>query len=123
MRTAGVSERTVGELVAEFVDISISQGRAIAVDDMTAYNRLVPRLKQIVEALTHREGDQRRALVALYRHEDMQVRLAAAECTLAVAPEEARTALRQIRDARSPPQSFHAGMTLRLIDEGIARPT
>jgi hypothetical protein len=62
------------------------------------------------------------ALLALYGHQSMQVRLNAAKSTLAVAPEAARQELRAIADSREYPQAGDAGMCLRNLDEGIFKP-
>jgi len=114
---------TVAELVAAFVDIAVRQGEALEYDDVATYNRLYPHMKSVVEELKRRDGDQRKALVPLYAHGNMQVRLAAARNTVAVAPQAARDVLRAIRDSRWPPQALHAGMALFALDEGIAKPT
>lgn len=72
-----------------------------------------------VEAeLKRREGDQRRALLPLLKHRNLQVRLNAATDTLRVAPEAARRALETIRDTHWMPYAADAAGRLRGLDEG-----
>jgi len=79
-------------------------------------------MKAVDEELKRRAGDQRRALLALYNHPNMQVRLMAAKLTLAVAPDAARQMLRQIQEWGRQPQAGDAGMCLWTLDEGIFVP-
>lgn len=113
---------TIQGLVDEFVAIAVLQGKAADHDDVGAYNQLVPQMRGVVEELKRRNGDQRRALTVLYLHENMQVRLAAARNTLAVAPAAARETLRAIEASRRLPQAADAGMALFALEEGIFKP-
>jgi len=81
-------------------------------------------LKQaVVEELQRRLGDQRSALLSLYDHENLQVRLNAVKNSLALAPEEGRRMLQAIRESKRQPYAGEAGMTLRALDRGIFKPT
>jgi hypothetical protein len=80
-------------------------------------------MQHVVDELRVRKGDQRRALLALYDHPSVQVRLKAAKATLAVAPLEARAALEAIRASNWQPQALDAGMSLRNLDNGVFKPT
>jgi hypothetical protein len=77
----------------------------------------------IEEELKVRPGDQRRALIPLYNHPNVQVRLKSAIATLALAPDAARRQIQDIADSRDYPQAGDAGMTLDCLDRGIFRPT
>lgn len=123
MNQKDVSKLMSAELVSEFVDLCIQQNGALEEDDVAKYNRLLKRQMAIVEELKARPGDQRRVLIPLYEHEDVQVRLMASEMTLAVEPVKARATLEAIRRAKIPPYSFDAGMTLGMLDEGMFTPT
>ena len=61
--------------------------RAVRTDDNAKFRRLFWQMEAIEDELKVRKGDQRRALLQLYLHASVQVRLAAAKGTLAVAPE------------------------------------
>jgi hypothetical protein len=87
------------------------------------YNRLFDQKILIVEELKSRGDDQRRVLLKLFGHQNMQVRLNAAKATLAVAPQEARALLQKIADSNVFPQAGHAGMSLVNLDRGIYKPT
>jgi uncharacterized protein DUF2019 len=72
--------------------------------------------------LKRRPGDQRRALLPLYDHPNIEVRLRAAKRTLAVAPVEARRMIESIAASRWFPHAGDAGMCLELLDRGIFVP-
>ena len=91
--------------------------------DVPQVNRLFDKIEAIEQELKARPGDQRRALIPLYNHPNMQVRVKAAKATLAVAPEAARGTLEAISAANWPPQSLDAGMCLWALDRGIFKPT
>ena len=88
MTNAGLETLTVEQLVARFAEIGVAQDNAE--DDNEEYARLFRQMETVRAALKSRPGDQRRALLALFDHKNMQVRLMAAKTTLAVVPKEAR---------------------------------
>ena len=92
-------------------------------DEIAEFNRLYGQMDAVKKELKSRPGDQRRALLTLYDHPNIQVRLTAAEGTLAVAPEAARGLLQSIKDSREYPQAADAGMTFWDLDRGIFKPT
>jgi hypothetical protein len=73
--------------------------------------------------LKTRKGDQRSALVPLFVHPNPQVRLMAAEVTLAVAPAAARQTLQELWDRKEFPQAAYAMGTLRALERGDRKPT
>ncbi|HLH47728.1 MAG TPA: DUF2019 domain-containing protein [Roseiarcus sp.] len=116
---------TVSQLVARFAAMAIEQDEAekdSAMGDIAKINRLFVQMQTVAEELKNRPGDQRRALLPLFGHPNMQVRLKAAKATLAVAPQEARQALESIAASRWYPQAGDAGMCLWALDEGIFVP-
>jgi hypothetical protein len=123
MKRLDLSELTVQELVARFAEIGVDQDKAIVNDGSAKFNRLFFQMKTVEDELKARDGDQRRALLPLFRHDNMQVRLMAAKSTLAVAPEAARKMLQTIADSRWPNQGGDAGMCLWALDEGIFKPS
>lgn len=86
-------------------------------------NRLIKSMWAIQDELKSRPGDQRRALLSLYDHENAQVRLQAARATLAVEPEKARKLIEEIANGRKFPQAGDAGMTIWNLDRGVFKPS
>ena len=123
MKKLKLGETTVDELVELFVDLCIAQDRELLRGDVPRINRLFDDIATIRQELRARPGDQRHALLPLYRHENMQVRLVAAQATLAIAPEAARNALEQIKASKEQPQSAEASHSLWTLDRGIFKPT
>jgi enoyl reductase-like protein len=122
MKRTNLSEMTVEQLVRRFTEIALEQDKAILMDDNAKFNRLYLQMKAAEEELKSRAGDQRRALLPLYRHSNLQVRLKAAIATLAAVPEQARDELQAISASRQYPQAGDAGMTLKALDQGIFKP-
>ena len=118
-----LSDLTVEQLVARFVEIGLAQDKALLYDEIGKFNRLFDEKQGVVDELKSRSGDQRHALLALYDHPNLQVRLNAVKNSLALAPEEGRRVLQAMADSRRYPQAGDAGMTLWALDEGIFKPT
>ncbi len=105
-------------LVAQFVEIGIAQYHAIYVVDNAKYNRLFAKMDRIRKELREMPGDQRRALLPLLSHSNVQVRLAAARSLLALYPDPARRVLESIRESGIEPQNGEAATAIRRLDEG-----
>ena len=118
-----IKNLSVIELVEQFAELSLSQFDAELHSDIAKENRIVLRTMAIAEELKSRPGDQRSALLCLYEHSNVQVRLNAARLTLAVAPAAARQTLQDIKESKEYPQAMDAGMCLWTIDQGIFKPT
>ncbi|WP_041802624.1 DUF2019 domain-containing protein [Rhodopseudomonas palustris] len=114
---------SVEGLVKRLVEIGVAQDAALLGAEYAKFNRLFDRMQQVSAELKRRDGDQRRALLALYDHPNMQVRLKAAKHTLAVAPVEARQQLEAIAGSKWFPQAGDAGMSLWNLDRGVFKPT
>lgn len=123
MRRADLERLSTEELIARFVAIGLAQDQAELYDDIPEFNRLYDQKRAVVEELQRRPGDQRLALLALYNHDNLQVRLNAVKSSLALAPEEGRRVLRAIADSMRQPYAGEAGMTIRALDKGIFKPT
>jgi hypothetical protein len=114
---------SVHELVAQFVSIGLAQYDALYVVDVKKYNRLYRKMQDVRNELKRREGDQRRALLPLLDHPNLQVRMKAAHTVLAISPALARKALESVRASEIFPQAADAGMTLRALDNGTYVPS
>lgn len=109
------------QLVARFAEIGEAQSAAELMGRTAEFNKLFNRMITIEDELKQRDGDQRRALVALFVHPNMQVRLNAAKAVRPVEPDVARQQLEKIAASRHYPQAGDAGMSLWAWDEGIYR--
>lgn len=122
MNNFNLHELTVAELVGRFAAICIEQNRALFEDEVAKFNRLFDKMVAIVNELKGRPEDQRIALIALFDHPDLQVRLQAAVMALAVAPMELRRTIEAIAASRRQPQAGDAGMCLTMLDRGLFVP-
>jgi len=121
--TENLKIMSVAELVDRFTDVTLRQYHAALFGQTAKYNRLFDSMHLIGAELKSRPGDQRRALVPLLAHPNRQVRLMAAELTLAVAPAASRQTLQELSDAKVYPQAAHAMGTLRALERGDRKPT
>lgn len=121
MKQKNLQSLTVDELVKQFVLVTLAQDEAD--EDLPRFEQLFAQMEEIKNELKNRPGDQRRALVNLYSHPNMQVRLKAAKATLATSPAAARTELEAIANSGVFPQAGEAGMSMWNIDRGIFKPT
>lgn len=122
MSLPNLKELSVAQLLELFADIGVRQDKALIVHDNATYNPLFWEMQTVEKELQDRPGDQRRALLKLFEYPNMQVRLAAAKATLAVAPKEARAAIESIAATTWYPQAGDAGMCLINLDRGIFVP-
>ena len=122
MKRLKLENLSVEHLVYLFVDLSVQQDMALLAGPQAEVNKLYWKIDAIIEELRGRPADQRSALLPLYSHKNMQVRLKAAEATLAIAPKEARAQLEAIRVSGWQPQALDAGMSIRNLDRGIYKP-
>ena len=110
------------DLVELFAQIGVAQDEADLGGENAKYRRLFRQMTDVGNELKRREGDARLALVRLFSHSNMQVRLQAAKHTLAVAPVEARKQLEEIAASKWFPQAGDAGMSLWNLDNGVFKP-
>jgi hypothetical protein len=109
---------SVQELVERFLSTGLAQYEAAYVVDTRKYNRLYARMQDIRKELWRREGDQRRALLPLLNHPNVQVRMMAAHTVLTISPDLARKAFESVRDSGIFPQAADASGTLSALDNG-----
>jgi hypothetical protein len=122
MTAADLKAMTVAQLVENFAAMGVKQNKALLWNELSEFTRLYWQIDAIEEELKGRPGDQRRALLELFNHRDLQVRLNAAKATLAVAPDEARAMLEHIKQRHRGPQAGDAGMCLWNLDRGVFVP-
>jgi hypothetical protein len=118
MTRADLKSLSSDDLVAQFASIGAEQREAGAAGDTSKYNILYSKMQELEDELMSRPGDQRRLLLPLLEHKNLQVRLKAAVATLAIAPTESRDTLRRIAESRRYPQAANAGFMLAALDDG-----
>ena len=118
-----LKDLSLDQLVKRFVDLALEEDRGLLQGDITRVNKLGEALHAISTEMKSREGDQRRALLRLYDHPNIEVRLTAAKASLAVAPEMARRVIQAIADSGEYPQAAYAGMALSSLDRGTFKPS
>jgi hypothetical protein len=123
MKRHALDKMPTAGLVELFAQIGVAQDEADLGGEIAKYNRLFRRMEDITNELKSREGDERSALLRLFSHPNMQVRLQAAKKTLAVSPVEARKQLEAIAASKWFPQAGDAGMSLWNLDRGVFKPT
>jgi Domain of unknown function (DUF2019) len=99
VRQINLKAMTVDELVDRFAEIGIAQDTAELMGEISKFNKLYRQMKDVDTELRARGEDARRALLRLYSHPNMQVRLQAAKKTLGVAPEAARQLIETISES------------------------
>jgi Domain of unknown function (DUF2019) len=114
---------SVAELVQRFIDVAREQQDAELRDDRRDMRALYWKMDAVRNELKARAGDQRRALVPLLRHPNVQVRLKAAKSTLSLDPEGARRTLDVIFASGIQPQAMEAGMSIWNLDRGVFKPS
>jgi hypothetical protein len=123
MRRINLEDMSVAQLVDRFTALALDQDKAMLREEIGTVNRIFDQMEAVKMELKRRDGDQRRALLELYQHPHVHVRLKAAKATLAVAPLAARQLLQTIAKSREYPQAGDAGMTIRALERGIFKPT
>ncbi|MGH6823215.1 MAG: DUF2019 domain-containing protein [Methylocella sp.] len=113
---------TVDQLVDRFAEIGIAQYPAVMGGATREFKRLFDQMNAVDTELRARGQDARLALLRLYDHPNVQVRLKAAKRTLGVAPEAARNVIQAIYDSKRYPQAGEAGMTISNLDSGFFKP-
>ena len=111
------AEKSLADLMTEFVDSCLSQDDTFITGDAKKYNKLYSVIEGVSKELARRSGDARRSLLTLFRHKNPHVRLQAALFAYSVAPADARTCLEAIASARLPDQSLAARMALSRLKE------
>jgi Domain of unknown function (DUF2019) len=112
VKNTNLGNLTIAQLVERFAALGIDEDKAVIDGDNAKYRRLYWQMDAVEQELKRRPGDQRRALLPLFDHPNLWVRLMAAKTTLAVAPEAARQMLEAIVSWGRQPYAGDAGMCL-----------
>ncbi|WP_291829637.1 DUF2019 domain-containing protein [Bosea sp. (in: a-proteobacteria)] len=123
MSKVNLKALSTSDLLLLFEKLCVEQYNALDRQEYAAFNRRYDRIQAIEDELKSRPGDQRRILMTLFGHPNMQVRLTAARANLAVDYPASRREIQDIADSKWGPQCLDAGMTLINLDNGIYRPS
>lgn len=123
MNDTDLRKLTVPQLVERFTALCVGQFQAELYGKIAKQNRLIRQSIVVADELKSRAGDQRSALLPLLAHPNPQVRMMAAQFTLAVAPAAARQALQELCDQNIYPQAAYARGTLIALDKGERKAT
>lgn len=118
MKRIPVSKMTEEQLIERFVYFAIEQDQAMLFNEIGYYNRLYDKMEEVEQELKRRPSDQRRVLLPLFEHDNLQVKLKAALATLAIAPEESTAVLRWLDKRNRYPQAADARSMLDALDQG-----
>lgn len=113
---------TIDQLVDHFAGNGVAQAEALLYDKTGEFNLQFEEMWAVHTELATRGPEARLALLRLYGHKNMQVRLQAARFTVAVAPVAARKEIQAVADSRYAPQCFDAKGTIRRLDNGTYKP-
>jgi hypothetical protein len=122
MTRTSLEQMTVDRLVECFADIGIAQYDALLYDEISKFKKLYWQMDAVDKELRGRGLQARLALLRLYDHPNIQVRMKAAVHTLGVAPDAARHILQVISDSGWLPQAGDAGMLLGGFERGEYKP-
>jgi hypothetical protein len=122
MKRVKLEDMTIDQLVDRYAEICIAEDEAELMDEMDKFKHLFEQMRAVDAELRARGNDARLALLRLFDHPNLQVRLQAAKGTLGIAPVEARQVIQTISDWKLQPYALEAGMTLRNLDNGVFRP-
>jgi hypothetical protein len=115
-------DQTIDQLVNRFAEIGVAQDQALLYDEHKKFNGLFDQMNDVDKELRRRGLRARMALLRLFNHPNIQVRLEAAKWSLGIAPEVSRHVIEEINESQSFPQAMDAGMTLRNLEAGIFKP-
>jgi hypothetical protein len=116
MTNLNLHQMTVEQLVQRFAEDGVGQDRALLYDETDQFNDLMKEINAIDSELESRGHEACLALLKLYGHPNIQVRLQAARATLSIAPIAARNEIEAIANSRHFPQAGDAGMTLSFLN-------
>jgi hypothetical protein len=115
-RQPDLDKWSVEKLVELFITIALEQNKAMFDGNSVKFNRLFDQMEVVKRVFKSREGDQRRALLPLHYHRDVQVRFTAAVATRELAPEASRRVFQSISDRNEYPQAADARGMLAEMD-------
>jgi hypothetical protein len=119
MKQSELSNLSVPQLVDLFTKIAVEQFETEKkTAEFAKYKLLAYEIIAVGKELKSRPGDQRRALLPLYDHHNINVQLLAAKYTLAIAPADARRMIEWVAESNWRPYSGNAGMCLLRLDNG-----
>lgn len=123
MKNTKLEKLSVEELASQFESICVKQFTAAEDFEHSRYNRLYGQMAAVVLELKMRAGDGRRALLTLRSHENSQVRLMAANCTLSIDYAGSLATLEALAELNQFPTAMSSKSMIRALREGSYVPT
>ena len=114
---------SVEQLVGIYEGVSVEEFDALELGDMPSVRKLFSKLESVDQEIRARGIEARRKMLPLLNHRNPQVRINAAKALLAIAPEEARSALELLASRGPSIQRLDAKMCIRHLEEGVFKPT
>lgn len=116
MTSVDLTKLSIDQLLARFVQLCLRDDDAQQVANVAARNRFVYEISDVKKELQARPGDQRTALISLFKHPNLMVRYHAATNLMAIIPDEARRQMQAIADSKQYPIAGSAGTYLLMLD-------
>ena len=114
---------SIERLIRIYEGVSVEEFDALELGDMPLVRKLFDKLESIDREIRARGVEARRKMVQLLSHHNPQVRINAAKALLAIAPQEARSALELLASRGPSIQRLDARMCIRHLEEGVFKPT
>ena len=114
---------SIEQLVGIYEGVSVEEFDALELGDMPSVRKLFSKLKSVDQEIRARGIEARRKMLPLLNHRNPQVRINAAKALLAIAPQEARSALELLAFRGPSIQRLDARMCIRHLEEGVFKPT
>ena len=120
MKRCDLTDLTLDQLVDRYAEIGVAQYDVLRNKPISQFRPLFDRQIEVDEELRRRGVEARLALLRLYDHPNIQVRLNVAQETYRVAPEQAVALLKQIAQTETYPQAADARLSLENIANGTS---
>ena len=111
------------QLLGMYEDISLKEFDAIELGDMPLVQKLIEKQVSLDQEIRARGVEARRKMVQWLSHHNPQARINTAKALLAIAPQEARSALELLASRGPSIQRLDARMCIRQLEEGVFKPT
>lgn len=116
-----LASSSVDQLISAYVTIGVEQYESTQTHEVSRYNRLFKKRREITAELRRRGPNTVRALLPLLSHPNLQVILMAAEDLMDLEPARCRVAFEYVKASQIMTQAADASLSLKIMD-GEIRP-
>ena len=110
---------SVDQLITAYVEIGVEQYELTEIDEVSRYNRLFKKRREISAELRRRGPTAMRALLPLLSHPNLQVILMAAQDLMDLEPARCRVAFEYVKASQIMSQAMDASLSLKIMDGEI----